>query len=124
MKQVYLAGPMRNYVKFNFPAFADATAKLRAKGYKVFSPAEHDLSKGFDPEGSDYPEGRIRHIMLDDLVWICQYADMVVVLPGWEKSKGALAEVHTAWSIGVPVHELEDILQDDFTEVTAYDVYH
>ncbi len=42
MKKVYLAGPMRGLPLFNFPAFADAAAKLRAQGYDVFSPAERD----------------------------------------------------------------------------------
>lgn len=104
--QVYLAGPMRNYPEFNFPAFADATEKLRARGYKVHSPAEEEARVGFDPKTGRYPEGKhqrtIRENLRDDLCWICEYADLVVLLPGWEQSKGALAEVHCARAIGVP----------------------
>lgn len=103
--QVYLAGPMRDYPKFNFPAFADATGKLRDKGYKVHSAAEEETKAGFDPETGLYPEGQhqrtIRENLRDDLCWICEYADLVVLLPGWEQSKGALAEVHCARAIGV-----------------------
>lgn len=103
--QAYLAGPMRGYEDFNFPAFADATEKLRARGYKVHSPAEEEVNAGFDPKTGRYPEGKhqrtIRENLRDDLCWICEYADLVVLLPGWENSKGAQAEVHCADAIGV-----------------------
>ena len=103
--QVYLAGPMRGYPEYNFPAFADATEKLRAKGYKVHSPAEEETLAGFDPKTGRYPEGQhqrtIRENLRDDLCWICEYADLVVLLPGWENSAGAQAEVHCAHAIGV-----------------------
>ena len=40
--KLYLAGPMRGMPFFNFPAFKDAAAQLRAKGHYVFNPAERD----------------------------------------------------------------------------------
>jgi hypothetical protein len=108
-KQVYLSGPMRGYDEFNFPAFLAAAKKLRALGYKVFDPAEVELKAGFDPKTGLYKDGHtasIRELLLEDLVWICQFADKVVVLPGWENSKGAQAEVKTALAIGIEVIEL------------------
>lgn len=111
-RQVYLAGPMRNYPAFNFPAFRTHAARLRAAGYKVFSPAEEDLRNGFDPETGKYPDGEysIRKVMMEDLMWICQFADMVVVFGEWRQSKGVRAEVRTADAISVPVYELDDVL--------------
>lgn len=111
--QVYLAGPMRGYPSYNFPAFLQATDKLRVKGYTVFSPAENDLNNGFDPETGEYEDGKkfnLRQAMRDDLSWICEYADLIVVLPGWERSKGATAEVYTGYALGVPVLSLEEAL--------------
>ena len=40
--KVYLAGPMTSIENFNFPRFDEISAKLRAHGYDVVSPAELD----------------------------------------------------------------------------------
>ena len=51
MMRIYLAGPMRNYPRNNFPAFDAAAAKLRADGHEVFNPAEHDRKTYGDGSG-------------------------------------------------------------------------
>jgi Domain of unknown function (DUF4406) len=92
---------MRNLPNFNFPAFADASAKLRALGYEVFSPAERDENKHnprmFKGSGDiNAIEGKggfsLREVLGADLDWIARNADAVVLLPGWDKSMGAKAE--------------------------------
>jgi hypothetical protein len=108
--KVYLAGPMRGIPEFNFPAFAAATAQLRAAGYEVFSPAEKDIEKhGLDVNKSatgnldDIKASgfNLRATLLLDLTWIAENADGIVVLPGWENSKGANAEVALAKAINL-----------------------
>lgn len=108
--KVYVAGPMRGYPEFNFPAFHDATAKLRAAGYEVCSPAEHDHNNGFDPQGMKGdvaelgPSGfNLQEALIWDLTYVIKEADAVVVLDGWEKSEGAQAEAHAAKAVGKPV---------------------
>jgi hypothetical protein len=111
-KQVYLSGPMRGHEEFNFPAFIAATETLRVKGYKVYNPAEQELHAGFDPKTGRYADGHevtIRELILEDLVWVCTFADLVVVLPGWDKSLGAAAEVACARAIGIEVVSIGDI---------------
>lgn len=113
---IYLAGPMRGLPEFNFPAFAEGTARLIARGHNVFSPAQRDLDTGFDPTGMDGNEDLselgfdLRHALGADTHWICKTADCVVVLEGWEMSAGANAECMLARALGLPVYELDDFL--------------
>lgn len=112
--KVYLAGPMRGIPQFNFPAFADATVKLRNEGYEVFSPAEHAISlhgqsfwDNINGDEVNLPLGFDRRALLAaDLNWICREANAVALLPGWETSKGALAEMATALALGLEIIKL------------------
>jgi len=108
--KVYLAGPMRGIPEFNKPAFTEATTQLRAAGYEVFSPVEHDEMKGFDWAGhtgdlsaAEASGFSLRAALGADLAWICAHADAIAVLPGWEHSLGARAEVAVARALGLPV---------------------
>jgi hypothetical protein len=100
---------MRGIPDFNFPAFKDAAFKLRALGHEIFSPAERDENKHnprmFKGAGNiESIEGKggfsLREVLGADLEWIGKNADAVVLLPGWENSKGAQAERALALAIG------------------------
>lgn len=112
--KIYLAGPMRGIPEFNFPAFYEAAALLRAEGHVVFSPAEKDNEKhGCDIsagniEGSEEQAKKqhgfsLRQALGMDLAWICAEADAIALLPGWENSKGVRAELATANALGLQV---------------------
>ena len=91
-KRIYLAGPMSGYKEFNFPAFDKATRELRAQGYTVFNPAENDRLR-YGEDFLAHPEKfNPRQTMADDCRWICNFADAIALLPGWEKSKGVSIE--------------------------------
>lgn len=116
--KIYVAGPMRGIPEFNFPAFNAAAAMLREEGHTVFNPAEKDNER----HGKDISKGNatgdeklatelhgfnLRVALGDDLAWICAEADAVAVLPGWEKSKGAIAEHATAVALGLTIMRLD-----------------
>lgn len=115
--KIYLAGPMTGIPSFNFPAFDVAAARLRRQlGVFVFSPAEHDRCV-YGPELEDNPTGdpilakinhgfSLRKALLDDLTFICNEADGIALLPGWENSKGVTAELSLAKALGLSVFEL------------------
>lgn len=114
--KTYLAGPMRGYAQFNFPAFFEAERDLKAAGLTVFNPARHDVeTTGFEFWRYDGTEDLseigfdLRAALSDDLLFIAREADAVVVLPGWEDSKGARAEVATAHALGLMVFEYDPI---------------
>jgi hypothetical protein len=101
--KLYLAGPMRGYDQYNFPAFIEAASALRMFGdHEVWSPAERDMKEdGFDPE-KDRPKS-MSHYMEHDLPAVCR-AEGVALLPGWEQSQGACLEVVVALSLNKSVY--------------------
>jgi hypothetical protein len=101
---------MRGYENFNFPAFDFAAAKLRSQGFEVFSPAERDreaygadieFNKTGDESKVVNAACTINDCMSADCEYICRHADMVCLLPGWEKSSGANAELALAKALGL-----------------------
>ena len=105
MKTIYLSGPMSGYEHSNFPAFDYAAGKLREEGFAVFSPADNDRRYGLTGElGVPLPPGvTINTLMKDDTTFICDEADTIAMLPGWERSAGANAEIALAKALGLNV---------------------
>ncbi|MHB1624229.1 MAG: DUF4406 domain-containing protein [Candidatus Dormibacteria bacterium] len=103
--RVYLAGPMRGIEQFNFPAFHEAAAQMRALGHEVISPAEHDLELGFDPTLNSLDGFDMEAAMRWDVAQVLT-ADVVYLLAGWESSEGVAVELAVAKAIGVPIQEI------------------
>lgn len=100
---VYISGPMSGYPDFNYPAFREAEKRLIQKGQKrVVSPAQDSLVVGNVPW----------HECLKLALTQMMDCDGVVLLEGWEKSKGAQLEVHVARSLLIPVYELEEYIHE------------
>jgi hypothetical protein len=119
--RIYLCGPMRGFFLFNFPAFDKAATALRELGHEVFSPADHDRENGFDESlGLEENSYTLRDALEADLCWIIREAEAVVCLDGWEKSRGAMAEVHTAFCIGIPVYELGNFPRGEWEPVNFH----
>lgn len=111
LRSAYLAGPMRGYVEYNFPAFRTAADWLRKNGWTIFSPAERDEDDPTIDQSKD-PAGWADHLGLDyfmqfDLAAVCAH-DAVICLPGWEQSQGARLEAMVAVEVGHPVFEIEE----------------
>ena len=109
--KLYLAGPMRGYPDWNYPAFREAAAVLRSMGHEIFSPAEKDAELGHDPN----KDGHLgyKFYMAHDLPAVLA-SDAVAVLPNWERSKGARLEVHVARECGIPI--LDAATLDPYSE--------
>lgn len=99
--RIYLSGPMTGYPQFNYPAFADATKRMRKAGFTVFTPHEF-LTNAGTPSQAD-----LRRAFAAYCKFICEEAEAVVVLDGWTKSKGATCEVALARNCGIPVVALD-----------------
>ena len=90
MKRVYIAGPMTGLPDLNFPAFHAEAARLRALGFDAVNPAEinPDQTMGWE------------QCMRRDIPELVK-CDGVVLLPGWERSRGASLEAHIAHALGM-----------------------
>jgi hypothetical protein len=91
--KLYIAGPMSGYEDYNYPAFNEAQAKLERAGFEVLNPAR----QGYGLEYADYLA-----LALAD-VFAC---DAIALLPGWERSPGAAAEVALADALRKDASEL------------------
>ena len=90
----YLSGPMTGLPDLNYPAFQAAAKRLRAQCVQVISP--HEIT----PPGSG-PWSWQAHMRVDLAALLT--ADVIVLLPGWETSRGAQLEKAVAEAIGMPV---------------------
>lgn len=100
-QRAYLSGPMRGLPELNHAAFVDAAERLRKHGqYDVVSPVEYDGMPWYDQDDVAAPP-------LDVQMWDLEQAstcDMIILLPGWEDSEGATAEVAAALWNKVPCY--------------------
>lgn len=107
----YLAGPMTGKPLYNFPAFKEAAQRWRDLGHFVVSPhqltddiwmAEH--GRFFDPavDKCEWGDPIVKKMIAEDLRQVME-CDAVLVLDGWEESKGATLEVRLAKQCGMPV---------------------
>lgn len=75
---------------WNFPAFNKAQKELEALGYEVENPASHGC-------GLDHPWEYYLKMALTQMLT----CDIIVVLPGWTASEGAVLEVDTGAAVNI-----------------------
>lgn len=100
--RIYVAGPMRGFPLYNFPAFDREAANLRLMGHTVISPAELDRELGFDEATDTATPEFVRQAIARDLEAIAT-CDAIYLLRGWSKSSGAAVELHLAKFLGLKV---------------------
>jgi Domain of unknown function (DUF4406) len=114
--RIYVAGPMESAGgNWNMPLFDYVAKKLRERGCEVFSPAEHIREMHGDLETVLKLDKSLRKLarkeaLKDEICWIIENAQLVLLLPGWERSPGATAERAAALAIGIEVREVGTIL--------------
>jgi hypothetical protein len=97
----YIAGPITGMPNFNIEGFRAAARELVRAGWRAVDPHTlHDVAPGVHPDEVYYRR---------DLIAMLDRCDAVVVLPGWEESRGAQTEVHVAVRCGMPVYALADL---------------
>lgn len=125
--KIYIAGPMESVGgNWNEPLFDFVTERLRKAGATVFSPVEHARNvfgsiRSIQQLDKKHCQAARRTLFVDELTWIITEADVVFMLPGWERSPGASAERAVAVAVGKEIRDAPDIIlpglrQDDEKE--------
>lgn len=96
-KRIYISGPMTGYPEFNYPYFNAEAFRLRELGYDVVNPAE--LSSDDTPW----------HLCLRKDLAELMTCDAIVMLDGWEHSKGAHLELNNAHRVQMEILFAKDI---------------
>lgn len=117
VRRLYLAGPMSPASfglshtppawDYNHPEFNRVAALCRSAGYEVVNPAE------LDEQAGDVGEHEWAFYLRRDIKVLAD-CDGIVLLSGWEWSKGARLEHHIASELGmkvIPLHELHAFLE-------------
>jgi Domain of unknown function (DUF4406) len=125
--KAYLAGPINGVPDYNIPLFDHVADKLRNAGYDVYNPL--DLArkwyginledwKAMSPQ--EQREAR-RRLLAEEVRWLAANADIIFLLPGWERSLGARAERELAIACEIQAREVPTILllHDRAIEVSA-----
>jgi hypothetical protein len=102
MRTAYISGPITGYENHNARRFNLTAGHARNKGYSVVNPIE--LDKKIKPDDAWRWEDYLKR----DLGEMCMHCNCIVLLPNWEKSRGAVLEVFVAWIL-----QLDIILVDE-----------
>lgn len=103
--KIYIAGPMRGLPQCNLPAFYMAQKRWESGGWLVFSPGAIVKALGY-PENEVQVADRehLNHVFQIDFA--CLFAaDAIGLLPGWENSMGATAELALAQVLSLQVFD-------------------
>jgi len=93
MKVIYIAGPITGVASLNRPAFDRMHASLIREGVIALNPM-------------DLPSGLSEFAYMDICLAMVRHCDAVVMLDGWQESKGARAEHALAEKLGKSIlHE-------------------
>jgi hypothetical protein len=113
--RVYLAGPMSDLPEYNADGFRKAARYAKAQGWTVFSPHDTKPSHGGQPCIGD-PATWTYHRGLTH-TYACWLAasmaemvrcDALLMLPGWEDSRGARIEWDHAVKRGMVIYYLPE----------------
>ena len=108
----YVCGPMTGVPRFNYPLFELVTAFLRLdQGRTVINPAELDSPEmqsyarlscdGDSALLAKYTKETWGDVLARDVRMIEREVGHFVLLPGWEKSRGARLEIFVGLLVGI-----------------------
>lgn len=111
--RVYIAGPMSGLPGLNHAAFNAAAAALRGAGFDAVNPVDLNPPPPANLDSLDEHQ-RLqlwRQCMRRDLAAMLG-CDVVVLLTGWTRSRGAWLEQELAEKLGIPAWPYSEFMQE------------
>lgn len=112
---------MSGLPQFNYPKFADVAGAFREKGFDVVNPAELD-DPAYQEQALASDTGALGDVDISwgtvlgrDVTIVADTCDGVMLLEGWEESRGAVLEVTTALLSGLTVYEVVEWDDNDYS---------
>ena len=93
-KCIFISGPMTGLPNYNFDKFNEVAARLARAGYKMVNPV--CICKRFKQEEVVKNKEAFDEMVKDQQMAERQLCDSILLLDGWEKSKGVRLELQTA----------------------------
>jgi hypothetical protein len=113
MKRIYLCGPITGLPLDNRPAFDKAVADVTIKFKETYQQVEvinpHVTCADIVRQHKGTPKHLWEKCMKADITEMLK-CDMVVLLPGWQNSRGATLERTIAMNLGIPVWSIDELL--------------
>lgn len=104
--RVYIAGPMSGMIDLNFPAFNAAAIEYRRRGCFVINPAEINGGAAevamTEKMTAEQYQAHWVSCMKNDIAALIT-CDTIILLPGWERSKGATLGQTIAAQLGMTI---------------------
>jgi hypothetical protein len=106
---------MTGHPAYNVEAFRDAAARWAQAGWDIATPFEANsivwrkhYNVDFDPfvDTCDYGDPILKEMFAED-VRVLLSSDAIILLPGWEQSKGATLERRIADQFSIPALRAE-----------------
>ena len=114
--RIFIAGPMRGYENYNFKKFDHIEELLKQLGFDVVNPAR--ISRKFK-ESEVNSDIAVYNKMVDMQQDAERTCNTILLLDGWQWSKGVKLEVKTASELG-----MQFLLESDIAEAIKYPVVH
>ena len=112
-KVIYIAGPMLGLPESNYPQFENVARFLRSEGWDVCSPVEIGSVFGTADELNANPT-RLAVVMEAERDALRTSCDAILLLPGWERSRGARAELTIALEKHLEIITFCDLMQKPY----------
>lgn len=98
--KLYISGPMTGYTDFNRENFNRMSWRVRELGYAAINPVDLDLVEPSKDGWTNYLRRDIKYLVA---------CDGVVLLTGWENSKGAKLETYIAHQLEMPFYVMDGV---------------